>query len=133
MAALAVQRSRKHARQIVVTFERGAHARFDWLRRALMQQRHVKPPWSQVDRVHPPVHRAAKRFRYVYHQHRAVEREFIWLKHGWSLVVWRGAHVRAGAPAPPTCHPSPRLSLLLQRPAKPLSDPHPPPASTNVH
>lgn len=45
--------------------------------------------WVKADRLHPLVPRTTKRFKTLYHQRGAVEREFGRLKHEWSLLPLR--------------------------------------------
>jgi DDE family transposase/transposase-like protein DUF772 len=45
--------------------------------------------WVKADRLHPLVPRGSKRFRALYHQRGAVEREFGRLKHEWALLPLR--------------------------------------------
>jgi hypothetical protein len=45
--------------------------------------------WVKADRLHPLVPRGTKRFRALYHQRGAVEREFGRLKHEWALLPLR--------------------------------------------
>jgi hypothetical protein len=45
--------------------------------------------WIKADRLHPLVPRETKRFRALYHQRGAVEREFGRLKHEWALLPLR--------------------------------------------
>jgi hypothetical protein len=45
--------------------------------------------WIAVDRLHPLIPRETKRFKALYHQRGAVEREFGRLKHEWALLPLR--------------------------------------------
>jgi hypothetical protein len=45
--------------------------------------------WVKADRLHPLVPRTTARFRALYHQRGAVEREFGRLKHEWALLPLR--------------------------------------------
>ena len=45
--------------------------------------------WIKADRLHPLIPRETPRFRKLYKQRGAVEREFGRLKHGWSLAPLR--------------------------------------------
>lgn len=45
--------------------------------------------WIKADRLHPLIPRGTDRFRAIYHQRGAVEREFGNLKHNWALVPLR--------------------------------------------
>jgi Transposase DDE domain len=45
--------------------------------------------WIKANRLHPLVPRGTKRFRALYHQRGAVEREFGRLKHEWALLPLR--------------------------------------------
>lgn len=49
----------------------------------------VKSEWVKADRLHPLVPRTTERFKKLYHQRGAVEREFGRLKHEWSLLPLR--------------------------------------------
>jgi hypothetical protein len=57
--------------------------------------------WVRADRLHPLVPRTTDRFKSLYHQRGAVEREFGRLKHEWAMLP-------AGAP--------PRLRAAARRP-----------------
>lgn len=45
--------------------------------------------WVKHDRLYPLVPRTTERFKSLYHQHGAVEREFGRLKHEWALLPLR--------------------------------------------
>jgi hypothetical protein len=45
--------------------------------------------WLNADRLHPLVPRTTARFKALYHQRGAVEREFGYLKHEWALLPLR--------------------------------------------
>lgn len=45
--------------------------------------------WIKADRLHPLVPRHTARFKDLYHQRGAVEREFGRLKHEWALLPLR--------------------------------------------
>ena len=45
--------------------------------------------WIKADRLHPLVPRTTARFKSLYHQRGAVEREFGRLKHEWALLPLR--------------------------------------------
>src|SRR5207247_5099443 len=45
--------------------------------------------WVKADRLHPLMPRTTARFRALYHQRGAVEREFGRLKHEWALLPLR--------------------------------------------
>jgi hypothetical protein len=45
--------------------------------------------WVKADRLHPLIPRETPRFRKLYHQRGAVEREFGRLKHDWALAPLR--------------------------------------------
>jgi hypothetical protein len=49
----------------------------------------VKSEWVKADRLHPLVPRTTDRFKSLYHQRGAVEREFGRLKHEWALLPLR--------------------------------------------
>lgn len=45
--------------------------------------------WVKADRLHPLVPRTTTKFKALYHQRGAVEREFGYLKHEWALLPLR--------------------------------------------
>ncbi|QYG95841.1 transposase (plasmid) [Iamia sp. SCSIO 61187] len=45
--------------------------------------------WVKADRLHPLVPRTTERFKSLYHQRGAVEREFGRLKHEWAILPLR--------------------------------------------
>jgi len=57
--------------------------------------------WIKADRLHPLDRRGTPRWRALYRQRAAVEREFGNLKHEWALDPAPGAAARAGAIADP--------------------------------
>jgi transposase len=45
--------------------------------------------WVKADRLHPLIPRTTERFKAIYHQRGAVEREFGRLKHEWAMLPLR--------------------------------------------
>lgn len=81
----------------------------------------VKSAWVKADRLHPLVPRTTERFKALYHQRRAVEREFGRLKHEWVAAAAAGPWVGAGAAER---RPHDRRSARIGRSDRTLIQPH---------